>query len=173
MVKNEQEILNKAYDKGFEYEQKYGYCAQAVLSAIQDIFGEINDEVIQASHSLAGGGSLDGDGTCGGYSGAMMAISAFFGRKRDQFGEGEIFDWMESSKLSKRIKQEFIDEYGSIICNDIQKEVFGNSYDLWDPKEFEAFEKAGAHVDKCPSITGNAAKWTAKVLLEEGVEPKQ
>jgi len=171
MVENQQEILDRAYDKGFEYERKYGYCSQAVLSAIQDIFGGIDDEVIQASHSLAGGGSLDGDGTCGGYSGAMMAISAFFGRKRDQFGEGDVADWMESSKLSRKVREEFIDEYGSIICNDIQKEVFGKSYNLWDPQEFEAFEEAGGHDDKCPSVTGNAAKWTAKVLLDEGIEP--
>ncbi|RSD33523.1 MAG: CGCAxxGCC family protein, partial [Methanohalophilus sp.] len=36
---------------------------------------------------------------------------------------------------------------------------------------FEAFEEAGGHDDKCPSVTGNAAKWTAKVLLDEGIEP--
>jgi len=173
MIENKQEILDMAYDKGFEYEKKYGYCSQSVLSAIQDVFGGIDDEVIQASHALAGGGALDGDGTCGGYSGAMMAISAFFGRKRDKFGEGEVVDWMDSSKLSKEVREKFMDEYGSTICNDIQKAVFGDSYNLWDPKEFEAFEEAGAHVDKCPSVTGNAAKWTANVLLGEGIEPKQ
>ncbi|ODV49185.1 MULTISPECIES: C-GCAxxG-C-C family protein [Methanohalophilus] len=78
---------------------------------------------------------------------------------------------MDSSKLSRIVREEFIDEYGSIICNDIQKEVFGKSYNLWDPQEFEAFEEAGGHDDKCPSVTGNAAKWTAKVLLDEGIEP--
>ncbi len=126
MVENQQEILDRAYDKGFEYERKYGYCSQAVLSAIQDIFGGIDDKVIQASHSLAGGGSLDGDGTCGGYGGAMMAISAFFGRKRDQFGQGDVADWMDSSKLSRKVREKFIDEYGSIICNDIQKKCLEN-----------------------------------------------
>jgi hypothetical protein len=78
---------------------------------------------------------------------------------------------MKSSKLSKEIREKFIDEYGSVICNDIQKEIFGKSYNLCDPNEFIAFEEAGGHDDKCPSVTGNAAKWATKVLLDEGIEP--
>lgn len=173
MVEKKQKILYEAYDKGFEYEHKYGYCPQAVLSSIQDIFGEVDNEVIKSSHSLAGGGALVGDGSCGGVTGAMMAISVFFGRNRDQFGEGQIGDWIESSKLSKKVRKKFIEEYGSVICNEIQEEVLGDSYDLWDSEEFKAFEEAGAHDDKCPSVTGNASKWAAEILLDEGIEPKE
>ncbi len=33
----------------------------------------------------------------------------------------------------------------------------------------EEFEKAGAHVDKCPTVSGNAARWTAEVILNENL----
>jgi hypothetical protein len=36
-----------------------------------------------------------------------------------------------------------------------------------DPKEYEEFEKAGAHIDKCPTVSGNAAKWTVEIILKE------
>lgn len=35
-----------------------------------------------------------------------------------------------------------------------------------DPKEYEEFDKAGAHVDKCPSVSGNVARWIAEIVLE-------
>jgi hypothetical protein len=35
-----------------------------------------------------------------------------------------------------------------------------------DPKEYEDFGKAGAHVDKCTSVSGNVARWTAEIILE-------
>lgn len=38
---------------------------------------------------------------------------------------------------------------------------------MWDAKEYEEFERAGGHRDKCPSVTGNVAKWVAQILLEE------
>jgi hypothetical protein len=33
--------------------------------------------------------------------------------------------------------------------------------------------KAGAHAEKCPSVVGNAAKWVAEILWEEGDRPKR
>jgi C_GCAxxG_C_C family probable redox protein len=167
-------LLEDVYDSGFEYEREYGYCPQAVLAAIQDYFGVIDDESIQAAHALAGGGALCGDGTCGGLVGGMMAISNQFGRRRDQFGEFEDTTGQElvrSSKLAKELRERFLDEFGSVICNDVQAQKLGRSYDLWDPEDFEAFEAAGAHDDKCPDVTGKSARWTAEVLLDAGVEP--
>ena len=58
----------------------------------------------------------------------------------------------------------------SVNCNDVQKEKFGRSYDLWDSEDNKAFNEAGAHEDKCPDVTGKAAEFTAEILLEEGIE---
>ena len=53
------------------------------------------------------------------------------------------------------------------IVEMFKKKLFGRSFDLLNQDEYEAFEKAGAHVDKCPSVSGNVARWTAEIILEE------
>ena len=174
MNKNEKEkLLESIYKSGYDYENKYGFCPQAVLAALQDYFGEIDDQVIKANHALAGGGALCGDGTCGGLVGGIAAISCFFGRSRDEFGERSSDNWTGSSKISKKLRKKFIDEFGSVICNDVQEHKMGRSFDLWDPEDYKKFEEAGAHEDQCPDVTGKVACWTAEILLEEGIEPKK
>ena len=71
------------------------------------------------------------------------------------------------SKYAKILYDRFVDEYDSPLCCDVQKKIFGRSFDLMDPIEYEEFEKAGAHVDKCPTVSGNAARWTAEIILNE------
>lgn len=164
-------LLSQVYDRAAEYEREYGYCPQAVLAAIQDEFGIVEDGTIQASHSLAGGGALCGDGTCGGLVGGMMAIASAFGRRREEFGELETEAAIKSSKLSRRLRSQFVDEYGSVVCRDVQDHLFGKSYDLWNQEEYDAFEDAGAHEDVCPDVTGTAARLAAAILLDSGVEP--
>ncbi|GAG83363.1 unnamed protein product [marine sediment metagenome] len=36
-----------------------------------------------------------------------------------------------------------------------------------DKEDHTEFEKAGAHVDKCPSVVSNAAKWAAEILIND------
>ena len=38
--------------------------------------------------------------------------------------------------------------------------------DLWNPADFEAFVAPGGHADKCPSVTGVAARLATEVLIE-------
>lgn len=37
----------------------------------------------------------------------------------------------------------FVQEYGSCLCKDVQKKIFGRSFNFWDEKEKEIFEKSG------------------------------
>ena len=50
---------------------------------------------------------------------------------------------------------------------EVHNKIFGRSFNLWDPKEDEDFERAGAHTEKCPTAAGNVAMWVAEVLLDE------
>ncbi len=176
MTKEEQETLLKdIYNKGFEYEHKYGFCTQAVLAALQDYFEGIDDEVFKASHPLAGGGALCGDGTCGALVGGIAAIGSYFGRSKEDYSKKDPDgnDWMNSSAIAKKLREKFIEEYGSVICNDVQAKKMGRSFDLWDEEDFQKFEEAGAHEDQCPEVTGKTARWTAEILLKHGIEPKK
>jgi len=67
----------------------------------------------------------------------------------------------------QKLYDRFVEEFGSCFCKDVQKRIFRRSYNLWDPEDYKEFEKAGAHVDKCPSISGKVAKWCVEIILEE------
>ena len=162
------DIGQRAYDLAFNYEKDYGGCAQAVLASIKDLFGAIPDEVIKAGHSMAGGGAISTKGTCGGLNGGFMVLSFFFGRPRDGFGKGH---FSRSYKLSKKLQDRFIVEYGSSLCPDVQTRLMGRSFDLWSKEDYAKFDDAGAHTDKCTSVAGNVARWTAELLAAEGIAP--
>jgi C_GCAxxG_C_C family probable redox protein len=158
-----QEIIGRAYALAYENEQKYGCCPQCVLAAIQDVLGIVDDATFKASHGLAGGGGLSTGGTCGALSGGMLALSARYGRDRAHFGDGR---FTQSYRLGKRLYDRFVAEFGSPLCAEVQTRLFGRPFDMWDAKDYRAFEEAGGHRDKCPSVTGRVASWTAEMLIE-------
>ncbi len=60
-----------------------------------------------------------------------------------------------------------MEKYGSVICKDIHREIFGRTYDLLDPEDKQQFDDDGAHRDKCTSVVADAAAWTVEILLQE------
>ncbi len=162
---SQQDIPKKAYDIAYQYEATRGSCPQCVLAALKETMNIGDEAVFQAAHGLTGGTALSSQGTCGALAGGMMAISGLVGRTYQEFTDGKkkrlVF------KYTKLLYDRFIDEYGSPLCCDVQKKLFGRSYVLLDKQQYEAFEKAGAHVDKCTSVAGNAAKWTAEIILNK------
>jgi C_GCAxxG_C_C family probable redox protein len=160
-----QDIPQKAYDLAFNYEARLGCCPQCVLAALKETLQVTDEALFQASQGLTGGTALSAQGTCGALAGGMLAISSLVGRTYQEFSAGEknrlVF------KYTKLLHDRFLQEYGSILCCGVQTKLFGRSYKLNDKQEYEAFEKAGAHVDKCPSVAGNTAKWTSEIILNE------
>ena len=49
--------------------------------------------------------------------------------------------------------------------------MFGRSFDLRDPDDFERFEAAGAHRDRCPDVVGKAARMAVEIILDAGLVP--
>ena len=163
------ETLERVYSLAYEFEQKYGACSQCVLAALQETIGGIDDQVVKASHALAGGTAKTGQGTCGALAGGMIAISANYGRERADF---ETVRSTEAFDLSKALYDRFVDEFGSPICSGVQEAIFGRSFNLWDPEDRRAFEEAGAHRDKCPDVVGKVAMWTAEIFIDACGRPR-
>lgn len=63
-----------------------------------------------------------------------------------------------------------MEEYGGVVCKDVQTSVLGRSYNFWDDDEREEFFAAGGRVDKCPSVVGNASKWAVEIILDAEAE---
>ena len=172
--KTRQDLVEDAYSLAFENEHKYGCCSQSALAAIQDILGIIDPATFKASHSLAGGGALMTTGTCGALSGGLIAISSVYGRDWENFSTGlNVQYYKQSYKLGKQLYNLFVAEYGSIICADVQARLMGRSFNMWDRTDYMAFEEAGGHRDKCPSVTGKVAAWTVGILMDEEERTKQ
>jgi C_GCAxxG_C_C family probable redox protein len=165
-----EEILNKAYEKGFKGERDYRGCAQCTIAGIQDALNFRNDHVYKAASGLAGGAGECTDGICGGYSGGIMMMSLFFGRPREKEstkeGRKEKYD---SFRMAAALHDKFIEKYGTVICSEIHKKLFGRSFDLRDDSQKEQFRNSGAHKDndKCCAVVGDGARWATELILDE------
>jgi C_GCAxxG_C_C family probable redox protein len=163
------ELMEKAFQLGFDYEKTYRGCAQCTIAAIQDTLDIREDNVFKAATGLAAGGGLTGIGVCGGYVGSMMMISWLCGRERSNFEDPEKKRHIAFA-LSRKFTQKYIQEFGSIICRDIQTQIFGRPYYIADPREYDAFEEAGGHDDKCTNVVGKASRLAVGFILDEGRE---
>lgn len=160
---DKEDLMKRAYELGFNFEREYGSCPQCVFAAVSEVLGKRSDEIFKAIDGLAGGLGRTGNGTCGALSGGVATISRRYGREEfPNLGQRE-----KCMTLSKKLHDRFIEEYGSILCKDIQTKIMGRSYNFWDPKEREEFNEAGGHTDKCPDVVGKAAKWAVEILLNE------
>lgn len=164
-------FTDEAYQLGQEYEQTYKGCSQSAVAAIQDAFNIRNDDVFKAATGLTAGGGMCIDGSCGAYAGAIMVLSSLLGRERDDFADtAEVL--FRNFELIQKLRQKFIQEYGSIICCNIQTKVFGRPYYLADMDDLERFEEAGGHdVLHCPEVVGKAARWAAELIVKEKLLP--
>ena len=162
---SKEELIQRTYNLAFKYEAELGSCPQCVLAAIKETIDVGDEATIKSADALAGGTALSSKGTCGALAGGLLAISFIVGREYEDFKEGKrkrrVF------QFSKKLYDKFIDEYGSPLCCNVHKKLFGRTFNLLDPEEYKEFEKAGAHVDKCPSVSGNAAKWAVEIILDE------
>jgi len=163
-MNSEEQILDKVYRLAYKYEGEIGSCPQCVLSALYETLNIADPATIQASDALAGGCALSAQGTCGALSGGLLAIGSVVGRPYEDFKKGE--SKRRVFLYAKKLYDRFIEEYGSPLCKDVQKKIIGKSFDLLDAKEYEKFEKAGAHVDKCTSVSGNTARWAAEIIMK-------
>jgi C_GCAxxG_C_C family probable redox protein len=159
----------KAYELGKEYEKTYRGCGQCTIAALQDALGIRNDDIFKAATGLAGGGGSAIDGSCGSYAGAILVLGLLFGRERDKIDDFEGAG-LPNLELVRKFHDKYIQEYGSVVCRNIQTKVLGRPYYISDPDELKKFEDAGGHGDNgCPEVVGKAARWMAELILEQNL----
>jgi len=162
---NREELLDKVYKLAFKYEAERGSCPQCVYSAIMETLDIGDKEVVKAIDALAGGTALSAKGTCGALVGGLCAISTIVGRDYESFSKENRI--RRVFLYANKLYEKFIEEYGSPVCEDVHLKLFGRSFNLMDKKDYEEFEKQGAHVDKCPVVSGKVARWTAEIIIDE------
>lgn len=163
-------VLQTVYETAYSYEKKNLVGPQCVLKAIEDIFEIGDDATFKSATGFVGGGGLTGDGTCGALAGGILAISSVLGRDKKGFRKRE--RTLDAYKAVRTLQKKFKKEFG-VTCKEVQKNIFGRSFNLLDKKEYKKFEDMGGHTDKCPHVVGKAAMWTADILIAEGIVPRK
>ena len=152
---------------GFEFEKTYKGCGQCAFAAVQQALGREEDRVFQALTPFAGGFGLSGDSVCAALIGGGACFGLARGRRRSRF-DGDREPKYAAFAMAQALRERYLWKYGSLLCRGAQERIFGRSFDLRSPREREDFEKAGAHVDKCPRVVGDVARWTVQILAEQG-----
>ena len=135
-----EEIIQKAYDLGYQYEDEHKGCARCTVASLQDSIDFLPEDkgLFRTASCLDGGATPTNLANCGAFTGSGMVIGWICGTQR--FGDNAL-----SHELIHKVYKYFEEEYGSVICKEVR-----NSAD-----------------SKCPEVVANAAKWTAEVLLKQ------
>jgi len=169
-MSKKKELVEKARRLGREYLRKYGGCAPGTLLAVADTLNlEVSDEVFKV---MTGFSSLAG--VCGNLCGGIAAMSLRYGVGREDFVKNPETGFLSFAKLmttTKVLKDKFIAEYGSYLCDDIQTKLFGKCVMPTSPEKFATFsqrdpQELATFYDKCSAVTENAAGWTVAAILE-------
>jgi C_GCAxxG_C_C family probable redox protein len=161
---NHEEMLEAVYQKAKAYELQGGNCAQCSIAAIFEVLGVEDENVIRAATGLADGVGLSGDGHCGALSGGTMAISYFFGRKKEDLGR--MGKQIRALLLAKKFYEQFVAEFSTCRCHDIQIKQFGRFFNLYEMEDLKAALQAGMP-EKCATLVGKAARMALKIILDE------
>lgn len=161
-----EELIKKIGDLAYYYELTYHGCSQCVLKALQDSLNIGDNLTFKAATAFAGGIARSGE-ICGALSGGIMAISIVYGRdKLEETATSK--EYLKATELSIKLFEEFKQEFGSIKCADIQRKLFGRSFNLRKEEDRQEFVKAGAYGPTgCPQVVKKGAMLAARIILKE------
>ena len=144
--------------------QKSHNCAQSSFYALSEQFGLGGNDVLKALTPLPG--IAERGETCGAITGSLMAMGLVFGRDK-------LDDWKTyraSLVPTNKFCAQFTEEMGTNQCCQIQEKAFGRSFNLMDPDDLRAFQKAGA-TTKCTKVVQKACKLAAELILDSDYKP--
>lgn len=163
-----EELAQKAYDAGYKYQLEKRCCSQSSLAGLFEALDISSPEVFQAATGLAGGGALFGDAGCGAYDGGLMVIGMLKGRTWDNFTVEET-NRFKCFEVGRALHKKFIDEYGTVICRDIEMNVMGRPFFLSDKDDYAKADALGAHATVSPDVVGKACQWAVETIFEQGL----
>ncbi len=161
---NREEMLEEVYKRAKAYELRGGNCSQCSLAAIFEALGVEDENVVRAATGFADGVGPSGDGHCGALSGGTMAISYFFGRKKEDLGR--MGKQIKALLLAKKFHEQFMKEFSTCRCRDLQVKQFGRFFNLYDMEDMKAALAAGMP-EGCSTLVGKAARMALEIILDE------
>ena len=163
---SKEDILNRVDQKAGDYtEGGKGNCAQGAFFALREEFN-LGDGMITKALAAMPGIGFRGE-TCGAVMGALAALSISSGRdKLGDPGDTDFESYLSLIRAATAFCHAFEKEFGSLMCNHIQTQLLGRTYDASDPAQIQEMVQSGA-AQKCRIPTGKAARFAAEIILEE------
>lgn len=156
---SKEELLARIEQTASKYEWEYHSCARCVLKVLEENLNLGSSEASRAATALAGGISMRGD-TCGALLGALMAISLATATDSMEFD-----DLMKSMEPGFKFYRKFRNEFGSVLCRELQAQALGRSYSFADIKQYEEFVEIGGY-KHCSALVGKASRMAAEYIME-------
>ena len=137
---------SEAGKTAFEYHKSGFHCAEAVLKAITEIYGNGSSrDIPKIATGFGGGIGRTKQEICGAITGGVMAIGFLSGRSEPGA------DWTEASEMAAKLKRRFVQEHGTTNCGALLA-TFG-------PQE---------NMMRCKQLSGEVAGMLADILDEQG-----
>ncbi len=127
------------------------YCAESVLIAIAESKGFQSDLIPKIATGFCSGVARTG-GMCGAVSGAILAISALYGRR-----EASEADIEKNYALIQEFLSTFEDKFGSINCQELIGCHLGT-------EEGQAAFKANNRIEQCKDFVEEATRIAMTVI---------
>ena len=135
---------------------------------MQKYFTFITDDIVQSGVGLAGGGACSVVGSCGAFSGGLMALSAKLSPRSDTLSENELQQLSYACSKFSQFRDWFVSEFGAITCSDVQFNVFGRVYDIANDEELQKMRDYQQELGKtCSEIAMKSAIKVANILSPE------
>ncbi len=169
LKRTKEEIIKKAEELGIEYEAKYKGCGQCTFLAIIDalrwggleiIPEDMENRLFPGICVLTAGVSMTGDGTCGAVASSVISIGLALEIPR----ESQDVSLLRAACATVRstILDKYYQEYGSILCKDVQRKYFGKAWNLADDEMAHEF----LGITKGCTIM-QTAMWATEIILDE------
>ncbi len=159
------EILDTVEKNAREAQLSDDLCARSTMEGLKSCFDFIPEDMVSASMSLAGGAGAS-SGSCGAYCSGLLAI----GLKFNPTVAEERTDRSLRLKGKKKFiafRDAFLKEFGTTLCPELQKQIFGRSFVFTDESQGAEFFAIADHAEKCAEIVGKATRLAAEILLAD------
>jgi hypothetical protein len=140
---------------------------------LQKYFDFITDDIVCAGLLLAGGGDRATTGSCGVFSGGLMALSAKFSPRSAEPSDQEMAEFNKRRVAIHEFRDWFIAEFGGVPCADVQLKQLGRVYNLMSPEELKEFATTPGIRQKCTEVYTKAALKVAEMLCREGIHSQK
>jgi len=158
-----QEIIDLCGNAAREAQIRDDVCSRSVLLGLKEYF-DIPEDMIRASASLCGGAGA-ASGSCGTYTCGLLAVGWKFNVPLEQeMKDPDSFSINQEKFINFRDR--FIKEFGTTLCPEIHKQVFGRTYDFKKPEDCEEYAKVTDHNVRCGEVVERATRLCAEFLLE-------